>query len=453
VLVQAKERCRAGHFWVLIAPRRHVLYRYSARHDANAVDAMLAGYKGYLVADAHAVYDHLYRGGDVIEVGCWAHARRYFFKALDSEPEGARQALALIGELFRIERQIAEEKKAQAFLNEVEAGIRATLEHRGDGETGPLTFQRFATNWIKERRDRGLTCAGEDEGRMKHHVLAVFGHRRLDDIRPRDIRQFVREMQAENKLAPRTIRNIYGMLHTLFRDAVVEELIQTNPCIVKHGELPEKIDKEPTWRSTAVFMRDEVEQLISDERIPEDRRVAYTILFLAGLREGEMAALRWEHYDAESEPLGRLLVAYSYSTRLRAVKRVKTKIPRDVPVHPTLATVSADWRENGWARMMGRAPTVDDLIVPEPPYEGKGEVYRRMLRDEPGLKQADLARRLGVSRATITQAFARDAGLGRNGRPQSHGPHRTATTVYKALQKTWRSSKCAAAVPTTPGAR
>jgi transposase len=108
VLVQAKDRCRAGHFWVLIAPRRHVLYRYSARHDASAVDAMLAGYKGYLVADAHAVYDHLYRGGDVIEVGCWAHTRRYFFKALESEPERAREALALIGELFRIERQIAD---------------------------------------------------------------------------------------------------------------------------------------------------------------------------------------------------------------------------------------------------------------------------------------------------------------------------------------------------------
>ena len=108
VLVQAKEKCRVGHFWVLIAPERHVLYAYSAKHDKKAVDRMLAGYSGYLVADAHAVYDHLYRGGDVIEVACWAHARRYFFKALESEPERAREALALIGELFRIERQIAE---------------------------------------------------------------------------------------------------------------------------------------------------------------------------------------------------------------------------------------------------------------------------------------------------------------------------------------------------------
>ena len=50
--MQAKEQCQRAHFWVLVAPERHVLYRYSARHDSKAVDHLLAGYKGYLVADA-----------------------------------------------------------------------------------------------------------------------------------------------------------------------------------------------------------------------------------------------------------------------------------------------------------------------------------------------------------------------------------------------------------------
>lgn len=104
VLVQAKDACRVGHYWVLVAPERHVLFRYSARHDGKAVDALLPGYAGYLVADAHSVYDHLYRGGDVVEVACWAHARRYFFKALETDPERARAALAMIAALFQIER-------------------------------------------------------------------------------------------------------------------------------------------------------------------------------------------------------------------------------------------------------------------------------------------------------------------------------------------------------------
>jgi hypothetical protein len=40
VLVQAKEKCRTRHFWVLIAPERHVLFAYSAKHDKTAVDRM-----------------------------------------------------------------------------------------------------------------------------------------------------------------------------------------------------------------------------------------------------------------------------------------------------------------------------------------------------------------------------------------------------------------------------
>lgn len=104
VLVQALEKCRSAHFFVVAAPDKHVLFGYTPKHNSAAVDALIGGYKGYLVADAHSVYDHLYRDGDVVEVGCWAHARRYFFKALDTEPRLAKEALTLIGGLFAIER-------------------------------------------------------------------------------------------------------------------------------------------------------------------------------------------------------------------------------------------------------------------------------------------------------------------------------------------------------------
>ena len=108
VLVQAKEQCRTGHFWVMVVPGRHVLFEFTPKHNAAAVDSVLAGYEGYLVADAHAVYDHLYTDGKVTEVSCWAHARRYFFKAMFSDPERARAALGLINALFRIERGLAD---------------------------------------------------------------------------------------------------------------------------------------------------------------------------------------------------------------------------------------------------------------------------------------------------------------------------------------------------------
>ena len=111
VLVQHKEKCRRGHFWVLVVPGRHVLFEYTREHTGEAVDTVLAGYEGYVVADAHAVYDHLYVDDKVTEVNCWAHARRYFFKAMSSDPERARAALSLINALFKVERSLADKPR------------------------------------------------------------------------------------------------------------------------------------------------------------------------------------------------------------------------------------------------------------------------------------------------------------------------------------------------------
>jgi transposase len=107
VLVQAKDKCRRGHFFTVVVPERYILYAYSPTHDGDAVDKLLAGYKGTLLADAHAIYDHLYRTGEVIEAACWAHSRRYFFKSIESDPTRAHEALALINGLFEIERELA----------------------------------------------------------------------------------------------------------------------------------------------------------------------------------------------------------------------------------------------------------------------------------------------------------------------------------------------------------
>jgi transposase len=141
VLVQAKEKCQHGHFFVVAAPERHVLFAYTPKHDGAAVKDLLGDYKGTLVADAHAVYNHLYKSGDVVEAGCWAHARRYWFKALAVDPERARQALALIGALFRLERAHATAPPEQ----------RLAVRKR---EAAPIVEKFFA--WCDAEADRVL---------------------------------------------------------------------------------------------------------------------------------------------------------------------------------------------------------------------------------------------------------------------------------------------------------
>jgi transposase len=106
VLVQYPQRCKRGHFWVLVAPRRHVLFKFSLQHDGAAADKVLDGYTGTIVADAHKVYDHLFGEGKASEAGCWSHQRQYVLDALVIDAERVRDALACIQALFLIERQI-----------------------------------------------------------------------------------------------------------------------------------------------------------------------------------------------------------------------------------------------------------------------------------------------------------------------------------------------------------
>lgn len=105
VPVLALVKCRYGHYRVVISPALHVTFHYSKRDDMAAADAALKGFKGYLVADAGTVHDHLFVDGTMVEVGCWSHCRRYFFKSVASDGERARRAISIIAALFALERQ------------------------------------------------------------------------------------------------------------------------------------------------------------------------------------------------------------------------------------------------------------------------------------------------------------------------------------------------------------
>ena len=271
---------------------------------------------------------------------------------------------------------IKQRKKAERILAKIEARIAAGAQ-LDELELGPVTLKRYATSWIEEREKQGIISVKDDESILRNHILPSLGSMRLEEVKPKHIRALVRQLK-QKKLAPRTVRNIYGVLHTLFRDAVIDELIDSNPCILKRSEHPKAVDKDPTWRSGAVFTRKEIEQLLSDPSVPQDRKVMYALLSLTGMRFGEVSALRWKHYEPEIKPLGKLLVATSYSTKLKIEKEVKTGVPREVPIHSTLARIIAEWRRKGWPNMMGRTPTNQDLIIPS--REGKNRSGHHSLK-------------------------------------------------------------------------
>jgi transposase len=102
------QNSRQGNVWVYRGLDGQIYFDMTESRGRDGPRAVLADLTGYLQADAHVVYDSFYRDGRVNEVGCWAHARRYFIHAEESEPAFAKEAIERIGELYGIEREAKE---------------------------------------------------------------------------------------------------------------------------------------------------------------------------------------------------------------------------------------------------------------------------------------------------------------------------------------------------------
>lgn len=115
-----QQQTRTSRLWVYRGDAQHpfVVFDYTPNRSRAGPMAWLGDYRGFLQCDAYAGYDELFRTrSDLIEVGCWAHARRYFFEAKDSEPVRARLALLIIGKLYDAERRAGEQDRKQITEN------------------------------------------------------------------------------------------------------------------------------------------------------------------------------------------------------------------------------------------------------------------------------------------------------------------------------------------------
>ena len=96
-------RCKNGRIWTYIGDRdhRYTVYDYTPDRTRAGPSKWLGQFRGYLQADAYGGYDGIYATG-VKEVACWAHGRRHFFDAKDTDARRAAQMLSMVRELYAV---------------------------------------------------------------------------------------------------------------------------------------------------------------------------------------------------------------------------------------------------------------------------------------------------------------------------------------------------------------
>ncbi|QDE72433.1 transposase [Myxococcus xanthus] len=105
------KKTRLGYLWTFLTQNDEgqwlIGYRFSMGRASKTPKEVLGGTTGALVVDAYTGYNAVTLPKGRVRVGCWAHCRRRFFDALATAPE-AREALAFILELYRVEAQARE---------------------------------------------------------------------------------------------------------------------------------------------------------------------------------------------------------------------------------------------------------------------------------------------------------------------------------------------------------
>lgn len=227
------------------------------------------------------------------------------------------------------------------------------------------TLDEYAALWGAERVNVSASDDRRNLGRFR--ALAWLAGMALADVRPRHVIAALKELRG--KVSEKSLKNAYGTLTTMCRDAVIAEVISANPCV-----LPRNFFDGAAAKEREVYERGEVAVLLSHHAIPSPVRVLNALCLLGGLREGEACGRRWRDLGVVPGALMALAVGTQYAGRA-----LKTKKARVVPVHPELAAILQEWAAGDFAALMGRQPEPADYIVPYLSPRSTAGLYTRSI--------------------------------------------------------------------------
>lgn len=121
----------ADHWmWVRVAGppgQRLILFDYDASRGSHVAARLLEGARGYLQSDGYAAYDGVAAQLQLAHVGCFAHARRRFFEAVQALPKSEQKKTTAAHEFVRrIDALYAIERDIKALSDEARLLARKT---------------------------------------------------------------------------------------------------------------------------------------------------------------------------------------------------------------------------------------------------------------------------------------------------------------------------------------
>src|SRR5918998_299670 len=172
-------------------------------------------------------------------------------------------------------------------------------EARGDAAKGlvyddeNLTLGKYLTRWLADSvQDTVRQRTYEGYAHMVElHIAPTLGRVKLKSLSPAHVRGLYRE-KLDAGFSPRTVQYAHTTLNKALKQAVADGLIPRNAAASV---------KAPRPRSTEIMPLDREEVRVLFDAASDHRLGAlYIVAVTAGLRKGELLALRWKDVDLEA---------------------------------------------------------------------------------------------------------------------------------------------------------
>jgi integrase len=207
--------------------------------------------------------------------------------------------------------------------------MKVDLRRGVAGVPKALTVVEAAERWLAGARAGAIRNRSGDEYKpsvvrgydqaLRDYVLPVLGRRRLSDLRRVDVQEFIDELVAD-RLGASTVRNALMPLRVICRRALARGDIHVNPTLGL--ELPAMRGRRDRIASVA-----EGAALIA--ALEERDRPLWATAMYAGLRRGELRALRWGDVDLDR---GVIRVVQSWDPVVGVIEPKSRAGRRTVPV-------------------------------------------------------------------------------------------------------------------------
>ncbi len=191
-----------------------------------------------------------------------------------------------------------ENRKRKVFYGktrkEVQEKMKVALHEQQQGTliTAPQqTLKSYLEHWLEDVHKPSIRISTYVKyQKLMKYIVADLGHVQLQKLTPQHVQKLYAD-KLKQKLSPKTVANIHGVLHKALDNAVKWNLVARNVCdAVSPPRIP-KTEKQVLTKEQAHTLLEHVKT----HRLEAILKVALT----TGMRRGEILALRWRDINFE----------------------------------------------------------------------------------------------------------------------------------------------------------